>query len=78
MPPKNNRSAGAFRMAFITSCGVALAFAVSVGMLRPVLTLLAGDDTVERREIGLRDAVGVVVTALFPRLPQRAEPEERH
>ena len=46
MPPKNNRSAGAFRIAFITSCGVALALA------RPMAPCASFDSAISFSERG--------------------------
>ena len=46
MPPKNNRSTGAFRIAFITSCGVALALA------RPIAACASFDSAISFSERG--------------------------
>lgn len=51
------------------AAGLAVLFALSVGMLRPVLALLAPDEVAVRHTAGVREAVVVVVSALFPRLP---------
>ena len=40
MPPKNSRSTGALRIAFITSCGVALALA------KPIAACACGDSVI--------------------------------
>ena len=46
MPPKNSRSAGALRIAFITSCGVALALA------KPIAACASGDSVISFSERG--------------------------
>ena len=69
MPPKNNRSTGAFRMAFITSCGVALALARPMRCLR----LLRQRDFLQRAR---EDAAALGNQRLVVVLPARARQRE--
>jgi hypothetical protein len=62
---------------WLLAVGLAVLFALSVGTVRPVLALLVGDEGTERAAVGAREAAGVVLRALFPRLPSGPDPGGR-